>query len=75
MSTLSVAQEAALEKWSKIARARSEIEEFLDWIGSTGQGTWRLSMSLSDALDSFYGIDRRSLESARRALLDGARVE
>lgn len=67
------AEQAALDRWAEVSRERVEIEAFLDWAQQNG-AAWQATMPLTDLLDRFYGIDRRSLEVARRRLLEEAQA-
>lgn len=64
-------QEAAeLDRWAEDCHARSEIEDFLDWLPGSGRGSvhWKQGTRAA-ALDEYFGVNRSVLESARRKLL------
>lgn len=69
---MTAAQQAALDKWAEISQERAAIEEFIDWAQAAGRGNFRFALSRADLLDQFYGINRKELEEARRAILEEA---
>lgn len=70
---MTVAQEAALQKWASVAAEFNAIEEFLDWASAEGKANVRFSASRKDLLNEFFGINEQDLEDARRSLLQEAK--
>lgn len=74
------AQQAVLDKWAEVAAEYAAIEEFDEWAGGLGAeyplpSENKAPKSARNLLDEYFGINRKDLEAARRALSQEAREQ